>query len=307
MNVRSLWVGMLISLLFLQASCIKEDLESCPTIITTNIYITVQTATKIPDIAQVDKAILYLFDRNGAYERQIGLSEVEISGQSPVPLSYEPDNIPYAIVWGNIKDRTVVPDFAPGTSMEEVILSLKQESDGYSKQPDNLFFGMKRLSGAEKEEVIISPKTARINITVKGLPGSEEEESYYFSAESQYSSYNLMGTPLYGSSSIKLMASFNKQHNLVTPECYNLIHYPLSATQLAEDNKEALNLKLYKKTPGESEDNLLISANKDKEGNYLIPQPGKTTNVLIYFTQDGNAQVTIMITAWGEVYQWTEW
>lgn len=298
----------LISLIFLQAGCIREDLESCPASITTNLYITVQEKGEVPEnVTQVDRAILYLFDRNGAYDRQIGLSEVEISGQLPVSVSYEPDNIPYAIVWGNIKERTVVSDFAPGTSMEQIILSLEQESDGYSQQPDDLFFGMKRLNGTEKEEVIILPKTGRINITVKGLPDNKQGESYYFSANSQYSSYNLMGTPVYGSSNMRLMASFNKQHDLVTPQSYNLIHYPLSAAKLAVNDNEALRLELYKKIPGESEDNLLISANKDQAGNYLIPQPGKTMNVLIYFTQNGNAEVTVMITAWDEVYQWTEW
>lgn len=286
------------------AGCIREDRSDC--IRETAIHITVQPEEIGGKLTPVEGATVYLFDRNRRYTGQVSVSREEIENHTPVIIPVPPFCGDWVVIWGNVTDREILRDLTEGASMEDVILDLRKDNEGYAKYPDKLFYGISQLSGNSTEEVLISPKTARVNITVKGLPTEAGANDYYFTLDSHYDGYNFTGEPHQEKVRIKLEGEFNDEHDLATTGSYDIIHYPPVNTGGYGKTEQHSVIGLWKASPKDN-DVLLASADRDTTGRFIIPQAGKTMNILIYFKGNGEIEIVVVITKWNEVYQWNEW
>ena len=294
-------LAVILSVTSLITGCIREDLGNCPA--QTALQITVRSDESGGKFTPVEGAAVYLFDHNRRYITQIPVSGREIENNTPVNIPVSPLSKTWAVIWGNIKDNENITGLSEGKSIDEVILDLRKEDNGYAKAPDGLFYGIKQLSGKSAEEIIISPKTARIRLTAKGLSADTSVSGHYFTLESHYDGYAFSGAPHPENIRIKMEGEFDGEHDLVTPEPYDIIHYPLDTRQGEEPHCV---INLWRVATG-GKDTLLTSAEKDSDGGLIIPRPGKTTNILIYFKNSGEIIITVVITDWNEVYQWNEW
>lgn len=283
--------------------CIREDRSACAT--ETDLYIKVQPAEFYGgSSAPVEEATVYLFDHNKRFISQIGVSRQQIESNIPVRISVSPSDNPWAVVWGNIKENEQVSGLGPSAQMDEVLVMLKKDSEGYDIAPDNLFYGIKKLSGSGTEEVTISLKVGRVELTVKGLPQDARAEDYYFTVDAAYGGYDFEGSPLAHATEMKIQGVFNANHDLTTQQPFNMVHYPTGDTNRGGETAGAV-INLWKVNGGNPE--LLASAIEDSSGRPIKPEAGKKTNVLIYFRDDGSMEVSVVITGWDEIYQWNEW
>lgn len=299
-GVRNLLMVMAVALGF--TGCIKEGPTVCPTEI--SLYISIKAnadgAVQIPD-----KATIFLFDQQRVSLERIEVDAETIASGEPVRIPFKAEGKPWVVVWANLSNNEVITPIEPGITLDQMTVGLGKDADGYDLQPDDLFYGIKQLTGKTVEVIDIAPKTAKINLTVKGLPWGVVAEDYYFTVESHYGKYDFTGLPHKDMSTHLLKGQFTDSHDLVTPLSYNLIHYPVPDLRYIMMDTATVNL--WKKTTGAAGDDLLATVNKDMNGQPLMPQPGKTMNILIHFTDTGNIEVSVVITDWNEIYQWNEW
>ena len=286
----------------LLTGCIREDRSACAT--ETDLYIKVQPAEFYGGSSPVEEATVYLFDRNKRFISQVGVSREQIDNNVPVRISISPSDSPWAVVWGNIKEKEQVSGLGLYTQMDEVLVMVEKDAEGYDMSPDNLFYGIKQISGSKTQEVIIAVKVGRVELTVKGLPRDATAEEYYFTVDAGYGGYDFEGSPRARATEMKIQGVFNVNHDLLTQQPFNMVHYPKGDTDLNGDNTGVV-VNLWKVDSGNP--TLLASVDKDASGKPIKPEAGKKTNVLIYFHGDGSIGVAVVITGWDEIYQWNEW
>lgn len=276
-------------------SCIKEDPSKCDP--TTLLYIVVEVVDG--EIPALEGATLFLFNSDRTYRTSISVSAEDIAGNVPISIPDDKRNLPWAVVWGNLDDREQVSVPVQESTIESMFVSMKKDADGYAIPSSDLFFGIKQLSGTDVEYIISSPKPGRIFITVKGLTEIQDAEQYYFTVESPYGGYDFAGLPISsGKTEWKLLGIF-EGNDLVTSEAHNMVHFPSATESVATVN-------LYKNAITTS-DQLLASIDKDINGKPIVLPSGLTTNVLIDFAGNGELKVSVVITDWGEIHQWSEW
>ena len=284
------------------AGCVGENLNDCA--LETEVFITVLPDEYRGKFTPAEGATVFLFDQHRRFLTQVAVSKEQIEYRLPVRLPLPPSARPWAAVWGNLGDREQILNLAEGASPEEVIVRVRRDAEGNRMSPDDLFYSMKQLSGVPSEEIVISPKTARINIRVKGLPAQADANDYYFTTQTHYDGYDFAGTPQAGTTGSKFPGILDEKHDLITPRPYNLIHYPAEGTMQGKGEQAVVGL--WKKS-GSGAGNLLASVTHDTNGRPLAPQAGKTTNILIHFRSTGEISIELVITGWNEVYQWDEW
>jgi len=295
----TLRLGILMSILLL-TGCIHENLEECPQ----EIFLSIKVLTESDEDynVPVDGATVYIFDQDGNYLSQIPVRGDQISKKELIALPIEQNSQSWIVVWGNIKNRESISPIKPGASMDKILIGLKKDEDGFTSSPDDLFYGIKQMSGLLCEEIEIAPKTGRINLTVKGLQDTTSE-NYYFTIETHYDGYSFAGVPHKDRISMKFPGVLNRENDLVTPQAYNLIHYPQTA---GRNENYYPTVKLWKKNKTGS-DELLLAVNKDINNEPIIPQRAKTLNVLLRFQENGEIEVTVVLTGWNEIAEWLEW
>lgn len=292
--IRSL-IAACIAMVLLPIGCVNEDRDDCE--YESLIYIVVETENT-DFVTQLDGATLYLFDSNGAFLRTIPVSGADIAGNVPIPITYDRDDIPWVVVWGNLStgEHIIMPTSLQ--TMENIYVSMVSGADGYTLPADNLFYGMKRLSGESVERVVVTPKTGTIAITVMGL--ADVSSSYYFTIHSSYDHYDCFGTPIAGDVLMYIPGIFEGT-TLVSAQPCHLFHFPPSTTE-----EETLIVNVYRINSGTGEIQLLTTVNVDMDGNPIRIEREKTTNVLIYFIM-GDLRVTVEVTEWGRIHQWEHW
>lgn len=282
----------------LTTGCIKEGLPPCP-VKGVDLFVALGQQEGSAPYGPVDEATLYLFDRDGRYAAHVPVPQTAIGGAEPVHLDIDPAQVPWVVVWGNVKDRETISALDGSTTLEKSLIGLRSDVQGYEMIPDDLFYGIRRLSGETRDEVMLAPKTGRMHITVKGLSSVEEP---WFTVESRFGGYFFTGRPQAKETLTRLPASYTESGDLATPGVCNMIHYPD-----AEDRTDAFSsaVKLWKTTP--AGDELLAAVDRDASGSPIRPAAGRTTNILIRFTENGRIDVQVVLTDWAELYQWDEW
>lgn len=265
---------------------------------THSIYITVDRESSGSG-ETIDNVTVYLFGSDRTFIESLEVRPDEVTGHLPIPISYDPNDIPWAVVWGNLGDGEQVLPPTSGDTMNDAYVAMRVLSGGNAEIPDNLLFGIKRLEGRADEEVLISPKTGRIMITVQGL--TQLADSYWIAVETPYDRYDYTGTPLPGAATLNLAGVFNGQ-SLVFPQAWPMFHFPSPAVA-----GESLRLKLYRLGNVSITPQLLADVDADENGVPFTIQREQTTHVLIVLGGTGGIRVLVQVTGWDEIVQWDDW
>lgn len=290
-------VGLLV-VIGLLVGCVFDDSEEC-TSNQSEIYIIVKSPLGEDAYVSVNGAVVYLFGQDERYIGSVQVLESQIKnlGVIDIPVALEQD--PWAVVWGNTGGRMPTPTPQPGDTMEEVILSLQEDEEGFAIPADDLYYGIAQLSSS-LNKIVISPITTRVIITVKGLSNTDESTDYYFTIDTQYGGYDFLGNPIAKEMRIKLPGEFNQRKDLITLEPYHIIHYP--DNPFSDD--ASITIGLWEVITGGQEPRLLISGDRDVRGMRFFPISGKTMHILIIYTDSGVPHVDVVVTDWDEIHQW---
>ncbi len=296
----------LIVLIFILQSCVKEGIQVCEESSVTIKIIDAITGEDITTTGVVDEAELYIFDKDQRYLNKINVTSKEITQRTPIVVSSNNEDNLWIAIWGNRKGE-IIRNLQHQSWLKDAGLYLPTNTDSYYKAPNDLFFGLQELNAAvtratASNEITITRKVARMLITVRGLPAGANADDYYFVIDEINTAYNFHGIPMEGAGAMKQTGIFKKNNDLVNPEPFNLI-------SSAYPNNKPLTVSLYGKDRS-GEDYLLVTVNKDKEGNLITPVAAQTTHVLIELHPGpglGSISVFIKTTPWNEIYQWIEW
>lgn len=290
--MRMLAITACFAMLLPQTGCLYEDRDECD--LKSILYVVVETGSE--DYGDVsDGATLFLFNSDRTYLSSVEVSAEDIANNVAVPVEYGRDNLPWAVVWGNLGDSERISPQTVGAVMESMLVSMQEGGDGYAAVPDNLFYGMKQLAGNAEEYVAITPKTGRIAISVRGLPGDAAGD-YYFTVATPYGSYDFAGTPLPGG------ATINVPYSPAVTAVHNMFHFPPAGTE-----GESLAVSFYMRNTETGEGLLLATAGGSASGQPIMIYRERTTNVLIDLTNAGSTDIAVVITDWDDIYQWGVW
>ena len=64
---------------------------------------------------------------------------------------------------------------------------------------------------------------------------------------------------------------------------------------------------MFRKAATDPSPTLVALFRGDTNGNPIIFERGKTTNILLDMGLSGEMDISIIITGWGEIHQWNEW
>lgn len=277
------------------AGCVRDNTDDC--YYDSRLYIVVESQSGDYG-GDVTGASFYLFDDGRSLLSSQWVTGEDIAGNVAIPVSYNRNHLPWAVAWGNYGDgQAPVP---PGETMDNMYISMERGDDGYTLPADNLFYGMKRLSGLDVETVAITPKTGMIAITAVGFAQDDTSQEYYFTVDTPYDRYDYAGTPLSGTATLKLDAAFQGTV-LRTPQGYRLFHFPE-----AGGGGESATVSLYMVGGSpDGSDLLLASADRDENGVPITILRERTTNVLLDIS--AGLEIRVVVTGWDVIYQWDEW
>lgn len=294
---------LLITLISINSGCRKDG--ECNDATTALIYICVDVASNSyyninENNSKVDNAIVFIYDDNDQLQRMVKLSHEDIKNRTPIEIPINEGNHSQVVVWGNLNGSENISDII--SELQSARIDMQQD-DGYTVSTDNLYYGFKELTDEKVQEVIISTWVGHVYITARGIENSlNNVGNYYFTIESNCNSYDFYGHPQDGKALLKVDAEAEVYHQEVV-----LVHQPVNLVACTDisDEKQSLNVKLYKKTS--TGDTLMASTNTDTDGDWITTHSGENTNILLDFTTKANPDVYFLLTPWEYIYQWAWW
>lgn len=311
-NISNQWVkhtlhsvfGLLILLSF--SACIKDDFPNCNTTLFLQIKAVDASGQDITSSGEAGAAKIYVFDEKQRFIQQMTVSATDIQNKIRIPLYIKGVNSFSVVVWSNLNGNQQADSLANSISMDQALVQLKRNADGYAINPDDLFFGMTNVKASNtnaditiEDNITIQRKTALLNIMVKGLDAqltrstdAQLANNYYFIIKgTTKDAYNFKGELTGNPIEYKQYGEFNASNT-------QFISSPFRMFPLSEGNR--LTISIYKG------DELIATANKnDEDGSDIRPIVGVTSNVLIDLR--AALKVNIIVTDWDSVYHWFEW
>jgi hypothetical protein len=284
------------------------------------------------DTERVSDVTLYLFDQEGSLFQVVTVRGEERDVDIPIIL---PGRMTRAVgqqdirvsAWGNTGNFVQI--LGPiGLDIDTKFLGLEQddyddgdgdEDDNYMLSPGETFFGFQTVTiggedaatradadGKVRHSIEMTQKNARLVVTVRGLPEGEDDE-YYFRFGGQNEGYDFEGDASEARYYIKEAGSF-KGGDFVSDGGLSLVHDPDPDTV---DETNCTTIQLYKDmneaVTGLDSEAVTGIVDRDSSGEYIALHSGMTTNVLIELGAMVDVAVSIEVTDWDEVYQWSTW
>jgi hypothetical protein len=280
----------------LLSSCFKEDLSDCPLPFQVTIKALDIDLNDITESGEVKNAILFAFDENqnlvGAFE----LTEDQVKSRKSIDIviDYPGFTALTFIAWGNVDGNL---DYSQISSVKKLVdlyvrLSVK---DGFAQPASDFFRGNLIVpveygeSGRGQSHVVeIKRMTSGVTITAINLKEWNENKdgNYTYVVRSSMNTYNPDGQLAGEHVNYSPRASFYQNGDFSAP-----IFYTFPTEHFIVD--------IYYN--GE----LIYTADKNSNGNPLVPEVGRTLNIIIDF----RAEISIksVITPWNVVYQYVEY
>lgn len=281
--------GVLVLVLVLSSAlsgCIREDISVCPIYETFHLRAVDSGGEDITESGRIDKADLFIFDQNGNFVRKIELTAQEVANRVPLQISTNES----VVAWGNIGNSEKISDI---TTQAASTVTLVMDGEGYAAEPGDLFYGEKQLTRSTAKEIIISPKVARVHVTVRGLAAGSDNEDYKFEIQQHNNGYTFAGIPTRMAIQSLAEGIFDQTNNFVTPVPINVIH-------TKPGTGDGIAVKLL-----DREGNTIVTADKDENGNSISPLEGQMANILIDMS-GATITVRVEITDWGHIFQWAD-
>ena len=333
-----LGVGLAASL-FIVVGCVKDDQSDCPPPVPPNDFVADLMLVKIVDAAtgeeedtgdRLTSGHLYIFDAAQQLIGHVSMPDEELGKPKQIPLSRSlagPGDEIYISAWGNLVDTFEPFYIEMGDDMSAQHINLEQDpapGDNWLT-PGDIFFGMHSLVLGQPDDgsepvpgepivhvITITQPTAKLTITTRGLPEGAHPDDYYYNVGRLNAGYTYQGDPVQGIEGYSTSPTDHFQNgDLVMQEPLNLI--PSIDPDNVDENSAVL-IQLYQSataaTRADENDIDLTDGGvtnvNDGAGDYITLRSGQTTNVLIDFDHE-TIEVSVKMTPWGEVYQWSKW
>lgn len=279
-------------------SCIKDDFTNCNTTLFLQIKAIDAAGQDITSSGETGSAQLYIFDQNQRFVQQVAVSASDIQNKIRIQLFIKGVNGFSVVAWSNLNGNQQADSLVTGITMEQALVKLRKNTEGYAVNPDDLFHGIFTTNSSRsttdisiENTITIERKTALVNILVKGLDAQSADDYYFIIKGTTKDTYNFKGNLTGNPIDHKQGGEFNASNT-------QFVSSPFSMYPLPEENK--LTILIYKG------DELIATAEtNDENGSDIIPIAGITTNVLIDLRT--SLTVTIRVTTWDDVYHWFDW
>lgn len=283
---------------FVITGCTKEDLSQCIEKPDNTYKLLVKaydadgvelTTENVKDVA------LYIFDRDNKF---IAIRSEAKLGQSIV-LDYPNNDILKVVAWGNgSQGHQAMPTLSVGDKMETAFVSLLNTKATMAtiQSPDDLFHGSITLKPENREMKNTLPiyrKTSGVTITANKLKQhvNASDDDFTYVLRSTGNKINFEGKEAGELSNYIPKASFTENKDEFIAPLFNIL---TTASNIEVDI-------FY----GTTKVATVVSA---ANGEPLRVEAGKVLNILIEFTGDTSADITVKVevTPWGVEYIWKE-
>jgi hypothetical protein len=327
---------LLIAALLLSTSCLKDDYSACPRPFRLIVRALDADDKDITHTGEAEQVILFTFDHNeqllDAYELNTG----QITSKQPINIAFEYGKVPQHVVfdaWANIDERI---DFAHPKDVnrrtdmyvklnrKDATLALaaykaatRADDRETVHSPGDIFGGT--LAGVEveyggneygKSHVIdIRRKTGAIHIITKNLKAfnNNRNGNYRYEVHRGVDAMNHAGD--FSTDHVKHLptGNFDKDGLFLTTETFR---------KFASGKDEGIMVDIF------FENELIFTADVWTDGSVtddpksrstagapIVPQPGRTLNVIITLPADNSAKVDVrtIITPWNVVWEEVNW
>lgn len=324
----------------LLSACVRErEWADCPPPVveptSERLVVNVRDLASGGDLTHADTvqdAVLMVFDEDGTFLYRIEMPARSFGKELELPselVTRAAGRRLTVSAWGNLAENMTAFDEQSGVghtlSSQFLALNVNTEYPDNWYSPGDVFFGLATidLEARDLHPVEITQKTARMAVTVRGLPAGESADDYYLSMCEQNDGFTFSGTPLRTTEWCKIRERgvFTTSGDFTTAEPYYVIPsvdptdasgcnagvclYKVGAGDPAQTRALTSDQAGYVTEDGDL--NVSGKARVDVEGNHLALSAGLTTNVLISFTSTGDIEVSIRMTDWDEVYDWHTW
>lgn len=326
------------------SSCLKEDYGECPPdvvdptqSVTEVLSLRVRDKTTGGDITRtgaVDDATLVFFNAAHEYLGSMQIPADSLANDIVLPQCLaDYDGDVWVSAWGNLACGNV--DYLQNLSADVcayttpfVDMAMDPTYGTLHDCPGEVFFGTQQIKVGgldslqtrqtivRRQQIDITQKNARMNVTVRGLPDPQAAADYYLVASNLRDGYTFDGTAVNDPDEQRAQVSVRRQKgefasngDLVSTEPIMLIHQndPDAVTDAT-----TVRLNLFQSAASGDID-LGGEILTDRFGEYIPLYSGQTTNVLITFPDDActcpdnDVRVQIEVTDWDEIHQWTEY
>jgi hypothetical protein len=346
------------------AACMREDTSDCPPEAAREVLVVravdQSTGADITASGSVRDAVLMVFGEDDRFVARIDLTGEQLGRQIALPaelLARTAGERLRVSAWGNIESNIAFQEgIGTGHKITDQFLGLRENHEHPDNwyNPGDVYFGLDTLTlgGDDRatratddtarvvHAITVTQKTARMAVSVRGLPAGARASDYYFSMCEQNDGFTFDGTPLRNNRWCKIREDgvFNEWGDFVTDEPYYVIHSvdPTDASGCAAGvclykvgggpgaraegpvpaschgtptggATRALTSDMAGYVTADGDMNMTGKAKMDVAGNHLALVQGRTTNVLINFTSPGVIELHVEMTDWNETYQWRTW
>jgi hypothetical protein len=273
------------------AGCLKENMDDC-------YYMTIQAFERGSDIElsidNVKDLSLFVFDGDFRF-----MYKIETGIREKVTILKPKDKDLYIVAWGNLRQGAqTFAEPKPGDPMDDCFVELKSSTyaaaSSYVDSPDDLFRGVISIVGDDNENHKILPvyrEVGSMTITLRNLKAftGYDDNNFSLAIRETFSMMDFSGRMMGGMIAYQPDASFVR--NGGREEYY------------------APSFNMFSKETGVHIDifhsgNLVATVSTDRNGNPIIVEKDKLTNVLIDLKATVN--VNVELTDWGHNYAWKE-
>lgn len=290
--------------IFFVSSCIKTDTSDC-VCFSLNVKVLNADGEDITALGEAGDAQIFLFDENFNYVEKKNVSSEDIINEKQFSFRFRNSSSTFwVVVWSNLNgnQKMVPPIFWEETKIDEALIQMKRDPDGYAINPDDLFSGVLQVCGqcTSNNTISIERKTALMNLSATGISNSVGQDYYFVLKGAKQDAYdfllNLTGNPIIyrQTSSFFIQENqFEEPQSVITTNPFTV--FPLSTG-------ERFVVEIY------SGGVLIAVADTDDQGRDIIPIRGETINILLNFSGEaGNLEVKVEVTDWDDIYKWFIW
>lgn len=279
-------------LLLANASCVREDTESCVQY-ELNVRAVDVEGNDLAQSGALQKSDVYLFNENGFVRM------VPAGVSSDFLFGHDRSEKLTLVAWGNIKEDTlVIAPIPPGTSIEDAHLKLKQHEEGSHLPITDIFYCRKELTnattrGMQEESVTLVMKRMAAGLSIRTRYMAErypyEGTPYTFIVRGTGTDIDFTGKITGENAGYKPQSTTNGKGDVYAP--------PFRIFPTGQ--QECIEIDIYRKQEK------ICTVTQDNDFKPLHAPIGKQTNIDIDFRY-AEIKTLITVTPWGEIWQDTE-
>ena len=235
----------------------------------------------------VDKTILFVFDQNNDFYKQISIDRNYLLQAKPVEISCPGSSKITVVAWAGLSEESEkISNMNKSNIISDLQVSLKQNNGIANALPGDLFYGqvtINRTTKASAQELKIERKVASISLVTKGILKvyDSKEGTYFYKVKRTKGSFDHNGETIGSDIEYIVPAAINAEGNLVSKK-------------IAILPSSDIVIDLYKN------DNLILSSQSLKNSEKVAVNEGEQVNITFDLSR-GNFNFSV--SDWGTIVQ----